>query len=111
MTTRAKLSLDRQYSEESALLEKVMAWLGPQERNGIKALRICDRYQKGYADLFICVKGRFVCAELKDDTGKPSAHQLLFIKEMQRCGAICGVCRSIQDVKDLVDAALQDAAR
>lgn len=93
------------YSDEATLLRKVIEWLEPQRRDGIKVLRICDRYAKGYSDLFICVQGQFVIAELKDDTGKPSQHQLAFIKEMTACGAIGGVCRTVKEVADLVEQA------
>lgn len=55
--------------------------------------------------MFICVQGRFVVAELKDNKGTPSAAQLLFIEEMKRCGAIGGVCRTVKDVADLVEEA------
>ena len=93
------------YTEESTLLTKVTEWLAPQQRDGIKVLRICDRYAKGYADLFICVRGIFVCAELKDDTGVASPHQKLFLEEMTKAGAVCGVCRTVKEVADLVDEA------
>lgn len=104
-TVRGKLPSDQVYSEESALLKKVKEWLEPQERDGIKLIRICDRYNKGYSDLFICVRGWFVVAELKDDTGTASPHQLLFIDEMKKAGAVGGVCRSVKDVADLVEKA------
>ena len=97
---------DKVYTEESTLLRKVTEWLAPQRRDGIKILRICDRYAKGYSDLFICVRGWFVVAELKDDVGKATPHQELFIEEMIEAGAIGGVCRSVKDVQDLIDKAL-----
>lgn len=97
---------DRMYSNESTLLSNVMKWLAPQQRDGIKALRICDRYHKGYSDIFICAKGRFVVAELKDDKGTATPHQKLFIKEMQNAGAIGGVCRTVKDVANLINEAL-----
>lgn len=84
-----------------------MAWLEPQRREHIKAIRICDRYNKGYSDVFICVNGVLVLAELKDDTGKASPHQLMFIEEMRAAGAIGGICRSLQDVSDLIEQAKQ----
>ena len=84
-----------------------MEWLAPQKRDGIKASRICDRYNKGYSDVFICVRGIFVVAELKDDTGTPSPHQIQFIDEMRAAGAIGGICRSIKDVADLIEEAKQ----
>ena len=96
----------RQYKDEATLLAKVIEWLEPQRRNGIVVLRICDRYHKGYSDLFINARGRFIVAELKDDTGKASPHQELFIEEMQRCGAKGGICRTVKEVSDLVDNAL-----
>lgn len=70
-------------------------------------LRICDRYAKGYADLFICVNGIFVCAELKDDIGVPSEHQKNFLEAMSNAGAVTGICRSVKEVADLVEKAKQ----
>ena len=87
------------------MLDAVMKWLEPQKRDGIKAIRVCDRYNKGYSDVFICVRGHLVVAELKDDEGTASKHQELFIQEMQQAGAIGAVCRSVKEVADLVDAA------
>ena len=87
------------------MLRKVLDWLEPQRRDGIKVLRINDRYAKGYADLFICVRGLFVCAELKDDVGTPTPHQEQFLQEMTEAGAICGVCRTLGEVAGLVDTA------
>lgn len=96
---------DKQYDDESDLQKKVKEWLEPQRRDGILMIRICDRYTKGYSDLFICVRGIFVAAELKDKTGTPSQHQLDFIDNVISCGGIGGVCRSVKDVADLVEQA------
>ena len=104
-TRAAKFEYDRVYTEEAELLQKVVAWLELQRRDNVKVLRICDRYAKGYADLFICVNGVFVCAELKDDEGVPSIHQEQFLQEMTEAGAICGVCRTLREVANLVEAA------
>lgn len=105
MSRPKRLPSSRVYEDEADLVKAVKEWLEPQERDGIKMLRICDRYTKGYSDLFICVRGIFVVAELKDNTGTPSKHQLDFIKEMTACGAIGGVCRSVKDVADLIEKA------
>ena len=86
-------------------MREVTKWLEPQKREGIKVIRICDRYNKGYSDLFICVRGVFVVAELKDDTGTPTKHQIQFIDEMKEAGAIGGVCRTVKEVADLVEEA------
>lgn len=100
-----RLPSDRVYSEESVLLSKVMEWLAPQRRDRIEAIRICDRYAKGYSDVFICVHGVLVLAELKDDEGKPTPHQIQFLEKMCAAGAIGGICRSVKDVADLVEQA------
>lgn len=97
---------DKVYKDEATLLAKVMSWLKPQQRNGIKVIRICDRYHSGYSDLFICARGRFVVAELKDDTGAASLHQEIFIEEMIAAGAVGGICRTVKDVADLIEKAL-----
>lgn len=96
----------RVYTDEAALLKAVIRWLEPQQRDGIKVIRVCDRYYKGYSDLFICARGRFVVAELKDDTGTATPHQEIFIKEMIAAGAVGGICRSVKDVADLIEKAL-----
>ena len=93
------------YSDEATLLRKVMEWREPQQRERIKAIRVCDRYNKGYSDVFICVHGILVLAELKDDTGTPTPHQEIFLDEMRAAGAIGGICRSVKDVADLVEQA------
>ena len=86
-----------------------MEYFEPQQRDGIKVLKIRDRYAKGYSDLFINVRGVFVVAELKDDVGVATPHQEQFIYEMAQCGAIGGVCRTVADVERLVNAAKRRA--
>ena len=93
------------YKDEAKLLKEVTKWLEPQRRDGIMLMRICDRYAKGYSDLFINVRGQFVIAELKDDEGEASQHQKDFIRDMVACGAIGGVCRTVKEVADLVEEA------
>lgn len=96
----------RQYTDEATLLRKVIEWLEPQRRDGVKVIRICDRYNKGYSDLFICVRGIFVVAELKDDTGTASPHQVQFVEDIVDCGGIgYHECRSVADVAKLVEEA------
>lgn len=68
-------------------------------------IRISDRYKKGYSDLFICVRGIFVVAELKDDEGTATPHQEEFIADIIACGGIGTVCRTVKEVADLVEEA------
>ena len=109
--TNKPLPSDHQYKEESTLLKRVIEWLEPQKRDGIKVIRIVDRYTKGYSDLFICARGRFIVAELKDDTGTATPHQELFIEEMEAAGATGGVCRTVKEVSDLINKALYCTCR
>ena len=107
--TKTKFTLGapstQMYKDEADLLKDVTKWLEPQRRDGIKVIRICDRYAKGYSDLFINVRGQFVIAELKDDEGTATPHQEQFIEEMIQCGAIGAVCRTVKEVADLVEEA------
>lgn len=105
MKKQKRLPSSLQYDDEADLLKNVKEWLEPQRRDGIKMMRISDRYTRGYSDIFICVKGIFVVAELKDKTGTPSQHQLDFIDDIIACGGIGGVCRSVKEVADLVEMA------
>lgn len=100
-----RLPSPQQYDEEADLLDKVTKWFEPQQRDGIKLIRVSERYNKGYSDLFFCVRGIFVVAELKDITGTASPHQELFIEEIQAAGGIGAVCRSVKEVADLVEEA------
>lgn len=106
MALRGNIPSSVIYQDENTLLAKVMEWIEPQRRNGIVALKIRDRYARGYSDLFICAKGRFIVAELKDDIGKASPHQEDFIEMMKQAGAIGGICRTVEDVENLIKEAL-----
>lgn len=93
------------YDKEADLLTDVLKWFAPQEPSGIVALPIRDRYAKGYSDLFICVRGRLVVAELKDNIGTASPHQIAFLNKMRKAGAVGGICRSVEEVATLVKEA------
>ena len=107
MKKPSSFAFDRMYSDEADLLEKVVSYYEPQRRDGIKLMKVRDRYAKGYSDVFFCVRGTLVVAELKDDIGVASTHQLEFIDEIIACGGIGGVCRTLGEVKALIDEALR----
>jgi hypothetical protein len=94
-----------EYTLEDTLLTKVMDWLKTIPK--LKAIRVVDRYNKGYSDIFICINGKLVLAELKSKTGVASIHQLEFLREMCEVGAIGGICRSIRDVEVLLETAYE----
>jgi hypothetical protein len=103
MRDLSKLKLDLMYKEEAQLLKKATAWLDAQP--DIKVMRICDRYAKGYSDLFLCVGGIFTVLELKDDEGTSTPHQNLFIADVQRHGGIGGVCKTMGEIIKYVEEA------
>lgn len=95
-----------QYTEEAELLDAVKKWLEPQRRRGVHLIRVVDRYTKGYSDLFINAHGRFIAVELKDDTGVASPHQEAFIEDVIAAGGAGGICRTVQEVANLIDNAV-----
>lgn len=106
MTKRKSFALDQTYSDEATLLKKVIEYFEPQRRDGIYIMKIRDRYTKGYSDIFFCVRGMLVVAELKDDEGVPSQHQIDFVKDIVSCGGIGkDTCRTLRDVIELVEEA------
>jgi len=84
-------------------MAKVVEWLEARQNEGIKAFKVRDRFNKGYSDLFICVRGYLIVAELKaaKETAKP--HQLQFIESIRKAGGIGGVCKSLGDVQKLIE--------
>ena len=100
---KTMLLSDQRFKEEADFLKKAKEWLEAQR--DIKCIRVSDRYQKGYSDLFLCIRGQFVVAELKDDTGTASPHQELFIADIIRAGGIGAVCYTMRDIQCLVDEA------
>jgi hypothetical protein len=97
------LSDQKRYAQEATLTAKVKEWLEIQPDTHF--YKASDRYHKGVSDIIACVNGQFVGIELKADDGKPSPHQLLFIKQVRLAGGIAGVCYTLKDVKDLVEIA------
>lgn len=85
------------------MTKKVKEWLEVQP--DICFYKASDRFHKGISDVIMCVGGIFVAAELKADDGKPTPHQLGFIRQVQRANGIAGVCYTLGDVKALVQKA------
>ena len=105
------MNMKQQFAAEAKFLKLAEEWLDLQAKDGIKVLRINDNYHRGYSDLFICARGRLICAELKASTGTASQHQIDFIRIIQKAGGQAGVCRSFSEIKDLIDAALYCTCR
>lgn len=60
---------------------------------------------KGFSDLFGVRKsdGKAIFIEVKKSNGIASKEQINFINKMRSCGAVAGVCRSIQDALKLIE--------
>ena len=44
----------------------------------------------------------FTAVEVKTEKGRPTKAQLNFIEQVNNAGGIAGVCKSVQDMKDLI---------
>jgi len=93
---------DKRYDTEAEITKLTKKYL---DNEGIFYNKISNRYTKGIADIIACVDGRYVAIELKRDKGKPSLHQLKFIKEIKEAGGIGEICYTLGEVRDLVDKA------
>lgn len=54
--------------------------------------------QKGISDLIACKNGKFYAFEVKNEKGKLTEHQKLFLEQVKSVGGIAGVVRSVEDV-------------
>lgn len=58
---------------------------------------------RGFSDLFAVKDGKAYFIECKTETGKPTAEQLNFIKQMQtRYGCRAGIARSVEEALEIV---------
>lgn len=59
---------------------------------------------KGFSDLFgFRHDGKVFFIEVKNESGQPSDDQLDFIDFVKSKGAIAGICRSVNDVEELLN--------
>ena len=91
---------------ESTLLKNVISTLRAMRAEGhpIKWLKIHgNQYQEaGTPDLHITYRGYSFWIELKTDAGRVSAIQRQRLKEWGDAGACARVCRSVDEVVDLL---------
>lgn len=69
-------------------------------RDGVR--RFVRLGKVGSPDIFVLYKGKLYGIEVKSITGKQSAEQKKFEQEMIAEGGIYKVCRSIDDVEELL---------
>lgn len=61
-----------------------------------------DQFTSGIPDLIFCVNGNFLAIELKVGICKATRIQEFTLKAIQRAGGVSAVCRSVQEVLDLI---------
>ena len=90
-------------SSEKRLKEKVLAML---RREFVDAwvYKTSDRWKSGIPDLLICSNGRLFAAELKigNRKGRKFELQLHVLKQIKRAGGRVAVCRSVDQVRNLL---------
>lgn len=100
-------------TEEHRIQNEIRAALSPYAAvfrvNVGAGLTVDGRYfstgvPPGFSDLFGVRKsdGKAVFIEVKTAKGRPSKEQTNFIKQMQLCGAVAGICRNVEDAVKLI---------
>lgn len=97
------MDFEKRYRLEADLTRDVKKWLTKQE--DVCFRKISDRFNKGISDILCCVGGVFVAVELKADDGTASPHQVLFIEDVVKHGGIGGICYTVGQVAELIQAA------
>ena len=74
------------------------------KQNILINIRKVEGLPEGFSDLsgVRVSDGKAVFIEVKTPTGRVSAQQSKFIKSMRACGAIAGICRSVEDAITLI---------
>ena len=87
---------------ETRLKEKVLAML-KKEFRGAWIYKTSDRWKSGIPDILVCKEGRFFAVELKVGNNKATRLQLYVLKQIKRAGGRVAVCRSVDQVRDLLN--------
>jgi hypothetical protein len=87
---------------ETRLKEKVLAMLKKEFRD-VWVYKTADRWKSGIPDVLVCKEGRFFAAELKVGKNKATRLQLSVLRKIQRAGGRVAVCRSVDQVRNLLN--------
>lgn len=89
---------------ESKIVDKISAYLNAQKPAVWHFKVHGGMFQEaGIPDIVGCKEGIFFALEVKTQTGKPTKLQEYTLKKIKEAGGICGVVRSVEDVKNLLD--------
>lgn len=102
-TQKSSELFHKKFPQEATLTKHVKNYL--DSLPNVQWYKASDRYHKGVSDIIACVEGKYVAIELKAENGKPSPHQLLYIKQVRSAGGVGGVCYSVDDVAKLIKEA------
>jgi len=87
---------------ETRLKAKVLAMLKKEFRDAW-VYKTSDRWKSGIPDVLVCKEGRFFAAELKVGKNKATRLQLSVLRKIQRAGGRVAVCRSVDQVRNLLN--------
>ena len=86
---------------EQAFKRKVLRYL-KQTYPDAFVYKVTDTFYSGLPDVFFLLKGTVFFFELKFGRNKATKIQLAVIAKLERAGAICGVCYTLEDVKKIL---------
>ena len=86
---------------ETRLKEKVLAMLKKEFRDAW-VYKTSDRWKSGIPDVLVCREGRFFAIELKVGNNKATRLQLYVLKKIKRAGGCVAVCRSVDEVRNVL---------
>jgi len=87
---------------ETKLKEKVLSLLKKEFRDAW-VYKTADRWKSGIPDILVCRGGRFFAIELKVGNNKATRLQLHVLKQIKRAGGRVAVCRSVDQVRNLLN--------
>ena len=87
---------------ETRLKEKVLAMI-KREFPDAWVYKTSDRWKSGIPDILVCKEGRFFAVELKVGNNKATRLQLYVLKQIKRAGGRVAVCRSVDQVRNLLN--------
>lgn len=95
---------------EKKLQNKCLAYLKELKRSGGQVwwIKVSQMYGSGAPDVLMCVKGRFLAAELKSEKGVATDLQEKNLKEIGEAGGSHAIIRSEDEFVAFVGKALRE---
>ena len=88
---------------EAKIKKQIKSYLIKTYPDSIFFFPASNRYsQIGVSDLIGCIDGKFIAIEVKTNVGRVTEMQRRFIDSVLKAGGVAGVCRSVEDVEELL---------